>query len=51
MSSRLLFHLASNHRRSFGLFKNVQIAFKRSSATTTPIKTPLRKMFILSIKN
>jgi hypothetical protein len=44
MSSRLLFHLAATHRRSFRLFKNVQFAFKRSSATTAPIKTPLRKI-------
>jgi hypothetical protein len=50
MSSRLLFRLAANHRRSFGFFKNVQFAFKRSSATTAPIKTPLRKIISFSYK-
>ncbi|CAF0854799.1 unnamed protein product [Rotaria sordida] len=41
MSSRLLFRFTANHRQSFGLLKNVQLAFKRSSAITTPIKKPL----------
>ncbi|CAF4200227.1 unnamed protein product [Rotaria socialis] len=40
MSSRLLFRFAANHRQSLGLLKNVQLAFKRSSATV-PLKTPL----------
>ncbi|UJR20724.1 hypothetical protein I4U23_023846 [Adineta vaga] len=47
MSSRLLFNLATNHRnRSFGLLKNVQLAFKRSSATvpTTSVRIPLQPL-------